>query len=229
MSTCDRLVLNALGFWLSIYAQHFPGIVPLSSKVFADVSFGDAMVRLMQIIYKSTPRELLQPLLVSLNYLGHFSILARVTSANPSHSTKYEWLAPNTLDLQAHKCVNNPPTLAFGTLPLISSQWLDVDFHPWKSTLWLIIALPEKYYNNPNHIRQLCPHVNSMPVKAMPFGLRWVRLATPPHPCKPLGFWAGPLPTIKKPFVSAELPLSFTKPYSLSFDIHYPDPIIIQK
>jgi hypothetical protein len=28
-----------------------------------------------------------QPLLVTLNYLGHFLILARVTSANPSHPT----------------------------------------------------------------------------------------------------------------------------------------------
>ena len=34
--------------------KHFPGINPLSSKVFADVSFGDVMVQLMQIISKST-------------------------------------------------------------------------------------------------------------------------------------------------------------------------------
>jgi hypothetical protein len=125
--------------------KHFPGIVPLSSKVFADVSFGDVMVRLMQIIYKSTPRELLQPLLVSLNYLGHFSILARVTSANPSHSTKYEWLAPNILDLQAHKWVNNPPTLTFGTLPLIGSQLLDVDSLVDHRVAGEILQQPEPY------------------------------------------------------------------------------------
>jgi len=26
--------------------------------------------------------------------------------------------------------LNNPSTLAFGVLPLVCSQWLDVDFHP---------------------------------------------------------------------------------------------------
>ena len=88
----------------------------------------------------------------------------------------------------------NPPTLAFMILPLIGNQWLDVDIHPWKSNLKLIIALLEQYYNNPNHTRQLCPHIGPMHVEAVPFGLKWVRLATLPHPYKPLGLWAGPLP-----------------------------------
>ena len=35
-----------------------------------------------------------------------------------------EGLAPNSLDLQAHRWVSNPPTLAFGTLPLVGSQSL---------------------------------------------------------------------------------------------------------
>ena len=33
----------------------------------------------------------------------------------------------------------------------------------------LIIALPEQHYNNPNHTRQLCPHIGPMSMKAMPF------------------------------------------------------------
>ena len=38
-----------------------------------------------------------------------------------------------------------------------------------------------------------------MPMEALPqVGLA----ATPPHPYKSLGLWAGPLPTVKKPFVS---------------------------
>jgi hypothetical protein len=33
-------------------------------------------------------------------------------------------------------------------LPLVGSQYLDVDLHSWKSTLALIIALLEQHYNN---------------------------------------------------------------------------------
>ena len=52
-------------------------------------------------------------------------------------------IAPHTLDVQTHSLVSklitldstNPPTYAFGTLLLLGSQWLDVDFHSWKSLL----------------------------------------------------------------------------------------------
>jgi hypothetical protein len=48
----------------------------------------------------------------------------------------------------------------------------------------LIIVLPEQHYRNLDHIRQLCLHVGPMPVEAVPFGLGWVWLATPPHSIK---------------------------------------------
>ena len=44
------------------------------------------------------------------------------------------------------------------------------------------------------------PHVGSMLVEAMPFGLRWVRLAMLPHLYKPLGRQAGPLPQHQETF-----------------------------
>ena len=74
----------------------------------------------------------------------------------------------------------NPPTHAFGTLLLVGSQWLNVDFHSWKFTLELIIVLPKQHYNNPKHSCQVCS--------------RWGQSVTPPHPYKPLGLWARPLP-----------------------------------
>jgi hypothetical protein len=58
--------------------------------------------------------------------------------------------------------------------------------------LKLIIALPKQHYNYPSHTRQLCLHIGPMPMKALPFGLGGE--ATPPHPYKPLGLLAGPLP-----------------------------------
>jgi hypothetical protein len=56
-----------------------------------------------------------------------------------------------------------------------------VDFHPWKSNLKLIIALPEQHYTNPSHTRQLCLHIGPMPVGAMPFQLGWIWI-WPRHP-----------------------------------------------
>jgi hypothetical protein len=50
-----------------------------------------------------------------------------------------------------------------------------VDFHPWKSKLKLIIALPEQHYNYLSHTRQLSLHIGPMPMEALPFGLGWVR------------------------------------------------------
>ena len=32
-----------------------------------------------------------------------------------------------------------------------------VDFHPWKSTLELIIVLPKQHYNYPEHIAKYAP------------------------------------------------------------------------
>jgi hypothetical protein len=39
-----------------------------------------------------------------------------------------------------------------------------------RSTLKLIIALPEQHYNYPSHTRQLCLHIGPMPIEALPFG-----------------------------------------------------------
>jgi hypothetical protein len=72
-----------------------------------------------------------------------------------------------------------------------------MDFHPWKSNLELIIALPEQHYNYPRHTRQLCLHIGPMPMQALPFGLSGE--ATPPHPSKPLGLLAGGGGTLKSP------------------------------
>jgi hypothetical protein len=66
----------------------------------------------------------------------------------------------------------NPPTFAFETHRSIGNQWCEEDFHPWISTLELIIALPEQHYNYPSHITQLCLHIRPMPMKTLPFGLR---------------------------------------------------------
>ena len=87
------------------------------------------------------------------------------------------WIALHTTDLQTHGLIPNPFTHAFETLPLVGSQWLDVDSHPCKSNRELIIALPEQHYNNPKHSCQVC--------------FRWAML---PHPYKPLGLWASPMP-----------------------------------
>ena len=84
------------------------------------------------------------------------------------------------MDLQTLALVTNPPTYAYGALPLVNSQWLDVDFHPWKANLELIIALLEQHYNNLKHSYQVC--------------FKWGWSTTPPHPYKPLGLWAGLLP-----------------------------------
>jgi hypothetical protein len=70
----------------------------------------------------------------------------------------------------------------------------------WKSNLKLIITLPEQHYNNPDHTRQLCPQIGSMPVEDVPFGLGWVWPATLPHLYKPLGLIAGPLPHHQETF-----------------------------
>jgi hypothetical protein len=49
-----------------------------------------------------------QPLLVPLNRLGHFSILARITSANPSHSAMLMVSSPKP---RTPKFVGGGPTL----------------------------------------------------------------------------------------------------------------------
>jgi len=41
-----------------------------------------------------------------------------------------------------------------------------------------------------------------MPEEVVPCGFKVGLATTPPHPYKPLGIWAGPYLTIKKPFVS---------------------------
>jgi hypothetical protein len=49
------------------------------------------------------------------------------------------------------------PTYAFGNLPLLDSQWLDIDFHLLKSIVELIIVLPKQHYNNLKHNGQVAP------------------------------------------------------------------------
>ena len=82
--------------------------------------------------YSWSPRAwwLSQPLLASFNYFDRLAILARVTSANPLHSTHVNGQLPIPWTSLAHRWGTNPPTLAFGTLPSIGNQWLDVDFYP---------------------------------------------------------------------------------------------------
>ena len=63
-------------------------------------------------------------------------------------------------------------------------------------------SLVDQQYNNLNHTRHLCPHIGPKPVEVMLFSLWWVRSPTPPHLYKPLGLWASPYPTVKKPFAS---------------------------
>ena len=53
--------------------------------------------------------------------------------------------------------MTNPLTSAFGTLPLINSQKLDVDFHPRKSNILLTILLLEQHYNNPIMLSNYVP------------------------------------------------------------------------
>jgi hypothetical protein len=99
----------------------------------------------------------------------------------------------NLSDLAFQKGIDKILTrVAFGTHRSMVNQWCEVDFHPWKSNLKLIIALPEQHYNYPSHTRQLCLHIGPMPMEALPFGLGGE--ATPPHPYKPLGLLVGPLP-----------------------------------
>ena len=88
----------------------------------------------------------------------------------------------------------NPPTHAFGTLPLVGSQQLGADFHLWRSYLELITLLWKQYYNNPEHTWQLCPHIGPTSVQAVMFcsGVGSVINATSLY--QPLGLWARPLP-----------------------------------
>ena len=115
-----------------------------------------------------------QPSLTPLNSLGHFSILARVMNANPLHTAMLMVSSPYRKPLVRRRGTN-PPTLEFRTHRSIGNQWCDVDFHPWKSNLKLIITLPEQHYNNLSHTRQLCLHSGPMAMEAVPFGLGWVR------------------------------------------------------
>ena len=103
-------------------------------------------------------------------------------------------LTPNTLDLQAHMWVTNPPTRVFGTRPLVGSQWLDVNFHPWKFNLELIITLSEQQYNNLSILGNYAPTLGQHVVEVVPFGFGWVRPTMLHHSYKPLGHWSGSLP-----------------------------------
>ena len=60
----------------------------------------------------------------TLPYLDHLSILARVTSVTSVYALHCpcKQLAPYTADLLTYRWGTNPPTLAFGTFPLIGNQ-----------------------------------------------------------------------------------------------------------
>lgn len=85
---------------------------------------------------------MLEPLLASLDYVGHFLIHAKDICANGFILYPCKWLVPKIMDLLAHKWGINPHALANETQHLIGNQWYDVDFHPWESNLKLIITLP---------------------------------------------------------------------------------------
>ena len=97
-----------------------------------------------------------------------------------------------------------------------------MDFHPWKSSLKSVIALPEQHYNNPNHTRQTCPHVGPMPVEAVPFGLIWIWPAMPSHPYKTLGLWTRSLRHRQETFLSLSEELGPSRHFPLAIGTRSP-------
>ena len=71
-----------------------------------------------------------------------FLFLARVTSANLSHSAML-MVSSSYRGPYSSKDGNQPSYFALGTHPSIGKQFLDVNFHPWKFNLMLIITLSE--------------------------------------------------------------------------------------
>lgn len=104
---------------------------------------------------------MLQTLLVPLNNLDNFSILSMVTSSNPLYFTMRMVSSPycGPLSLWTGDQISYTYDCNFF---LIDNQRLDVDFHPWRSNLKLIIELQEYRYNNLNHAKQLCLRIGPM-------------------------------------------------------------------
>ena len=123
---------------------------------------------------------MLQPPLAPLNLLGQFSMLARITSDNPSHSAM---LMVNPPKPRTPRFIGGGPTVLHLHSRLTAQSvtngmmWIS---HPWKSNLELIIALPKQHCNYPSHTRQLCFHIGPMPIKSLPFGLGWWGHTTSP-------------------------------------------------
>ena len=94
---------------------------------------------------------------------------------------------------------NQPSYFALGTHFSTDNQFFDMDFHPWKFNLMLIIVLLEQHYNNPNHTRQTMPShwANAHEGRAV---RPRVGEASPPHLYKPLGILSGSLPHRQEPF-----------------------------
>ena len=137
----------------------------------------------MTLHVNMSTHQLSQPLLALLTILQIF-ISSKGYNANPLHSAM---LMVSSSYHGPHSSLdgNQPSYFAFRTHPLIRNQFLDVDFHPWKSNLMLIIVLLEQHYNNPKHTRQLCPHIGPKPHGGR--GVQpWVGEATPPCRYKPL-------------------------------------------
>lgn len=123
---------------------------------------------------------LAQPLLTPHNYVGHFPILARIVSANPSHSTilivSFSYNKP-------FYCIKERPTLLqlHSTLTARSvtndKMWNSIYGSPILN--W---SLP--YQNNTIITRAILgnhPPFGPMPVETVTFSLGWVWWATPPH------------------------------------------------
>ena len=109
-------------------------------------------------------------------------------------------LAPHTANPLVQRRGTNLPTIAFVIHRSIGNQWCNVDFHPWRSNLKLIIALPEQHYNYPSHSRQLClTWTYALGGRAVRFGGVEATLTLPIQASRTLG---DPSPTVKKPIVS---------------------------
>ena len=74
-----------------------------------------------------------------------------------------EWLALHTTDLFSSQVGDQPSYPCVRDSPLSQQPMINVDFHPCKSNLQLIITLLEQHYNNLYYTRQLYPMLGQCP------------------------------------------------------------------
>jgi hypothetical protein len=139
-----------------------------------------------------------QPSLAPLYWLGHFSILARVTSANPSHSAMLRVSSPKPW---TSKFVGGGPTLLHLHSGLTAQSvtndvsWTSIHESPplsWSSHYRSNTTTTRAILRNYVFTLGQCPW---RPCRSTSGGE-----ATPPHPYKPLGLLAGPLPHRQETF-----------------------------